>query len=156
MKKNALIMVSIISTAIWGTAVVSADMHVVSGSGKQTSMEHPVPAGTFKHSGVVDGIRAEFQVMSLSGMNMTDAKGATHHIMVTFIDDDTGRRIRDLVGKVKVIGPDKEEQIAGLKNYSGMFAANFTFEQRGKYGVICLVKTQAEKHVFKFWYPHDV
>ena len=35
------------------------------------------------------------------------------------------------------------------------FAANFTFNKKDKYGVICLVKINEEKHIFKFWYPHE-
>jgi hypothetical protein len=53
-----------------------------------------------------------------------------------------------------VIAPDKSEQEGTLKNYSGILAANFTFNQSGKYGVICLLKENDEKQVFKFWYEH--
>lgn len=118
------------------------------------TMKHSAPADTFTHHMVVDGIRAEFQVMSLASMNMTDPEGATHHIMVKFFHDEMNHQIKESVGKIKVIGPDKKEQIVELKNYSGIFAANVTFDRNGKYGVICLVKIDGEKHVFKFWYPH--
>ena len=43
-----------------------------------------------------------------------------------------------------------------LKNYSGVLAANFNFTDQGKYGVICLVKNEDKKHVFKFWYEHGM
>ena len=118
------------------------------------NMQKPV-AGTFEHQMVDKNVRAEFQVMSLASMNMKDAGGATHHIMVKLFHDDMNHQIKEAVGKVKVIGPDKQEQIGTLENYSGIFAANFTFEKKGKYGVICLVKVDGKKHVYKFWYPHN-
>jgi len=118
------------------------------------TMEHTSPTDTFKHKVVVKNIRAEFQIMSLASMNMKDPKGATHHIMVNLFHDSMNHPIKDAVGKVKVIGPDKKEQINTLKNYNGTFAANFTFSKNGKYGVICLVKVDDEKHTFKFWYQH--
>jgi hypothetical protein len=110
--------------------------------------------GTFKHHASVEGVDAEFQVMSLTSMNMTSDKGETHHIMVNLSTADDGSPIKNTVGKIKVIGPDGKEQISTLKNYSGILAANFTFKVQGKYGVICLVKNEDKKHVFKFWYHH--
>jgi len=118
------------------------------------TMEHTSPADTFKHDAVVKHIRAEFKIMSLVSMNMKDPNGATHHVMFSLFHASTNHPIKDAVGKVKVIGPDEKEQTNTLKNYNGTFAANFTFSKNGKYGVICLVKVDGEKHVFKFWYPH--
>lgn len=113
------------------------------------------PAGTFEHQMVVKNVRAEFQVMSLASMNMKDPGGATHHIMVKFFDSKMNHQVMDAAGRVKVVGVDKKEQVSDLKNYNGIFAGNFTFGEKGKYGVICLVKVKGEKHVFKFWYPHE-
>jgi len=109
---------------------------------------------TFKHHASMEGIDADFQVMSLASMNMTSDKGETHHIMVNLSKADDGTPIKDTAGKIKVIGPNGKEQISMLKNYSGILAANFTFKEPGKYGVICLVKNENKKHVFKFWYHH--
>lgn len=117
-------------------------------------MENTSPTDTFKHKAVVNNVRAEFQIMSLASMNMKDPNGATHHIMVNLFQDSTNHPINDAAGKIKVIGPDKKEQINTLKNYNGIFAANFTFSKKGKYGVIFLVKVDGEKHTFKFWYQH--
>jgi hypothetical protein len=74
--------------------------------------------------------------------------------MLNLFHDSTNHPIKDATGKVKVIGPDKKEQINTLKNYNGIFAANVTFSKNGKYGVIFLVKVDGEKHTFKFWYQH--
>jgi len=123
-----------------------------SAHGKQN--DHTGMGGTFKHSASHGGIDAEFQVMSLASMNMTSDKGETHHIMVNLKEANGGTPIKHAVGKIKVIAPDKTEQVSPLKNYSGILAANFTFKESGKYGVICLLKNKDQKQVFKFWYHH--
>lgn len=117
-------------------------------------MDHAAMTDTFEHQMVDKQVRAEFQIMSLASMNIKDPDGATHHVMVKLYDNSGKQPVKEAVGKVKVIGPDKKEQVNGLKNYNGIFAANFTFSQKGEYGVICLVKINGEKHLFKFWYPH--
>jgi hypothetical protein len=119
-----------------------------------SAMESASPAGTFKHEVVDKHIRAEFQIMSLASMNMKDPNGDTHHVMVKLFHDSMNHPIKNAVGKVKIIKPDGKEQTNSLKNYNGIFAANFTFGEKGKYGVICLVIVDGEKHIFKFWYPH--
>ena len=119
-----------------------------------SSMDHSAPSGTYEHKMVVDGIRVEFQVMSLASMNMKDPEGNTHHIMVKFFHDKMNHQLKDAVGKIKIISPSKKEHISTLNNYSGIFAANFTFNEQGKWGVISLFKIDGEKHVAKFWYPH--
>lgn len=119
------------------------------------SMEHdPMKDGsTFTYATMVDGIHAEFQVMDLASMKMKDPEGRTHHIMASFMKD--GGMVEDLVGKVKVIAPSGKEQVGDLQNFgSGMFAANFSFDEPGKWGVICLFKDAAGKHILKFWYPY--
>ena len=118
------------------------------------SMDHTGMGGTFTHTTSEGGIDAEFQVMSLASMNMTSDKGETHHIMVNLKEAAGGTPIKNAVGKIKVIAPDKTEQTSPLKNYSGILAANFTFTQPGKYGVICLLKNKDQKQVFRFWYHH--
>ena len=118
------------------------------------SMDHSGMGGTFKHTATEGGINAEFEVMSLASMNMTSDEGDTHHIMVNLKEADGGAPIKQAIGKIKVIAPDKTEQISPLKNYSGILAANFTFKGPGKYGVICLLQNNDKKQVFKFWYHH--
>lgn len=108
----------------------------------------------FKHDAVVDGVRSEFQIMSLASMKMKDDQGRTHHIMVKLFDDKTQGEIKTADGKIKIIGPDGSEQVSALKNYNGIFAANFTFAAEGKYGVICLFKVEGQKKLVKFWYNH--
>ena len=111
--------------------------------------------GTFKHAVMVDGIHAEFQIMELASMNMSDPEGRTHHVMVSFKKD--GQPITQAVGKVKLISPSGKEQLADLKDFgNGVFAANFTIDEQGKWGVICLFKDMDGKHTAKFWYQHGM
>ena len=121
--------------------------------GKSMSAQSKEGMG-FKHDAVVDGVRSEFQIMSLESMKMKDDQGKTHHIMVKLFDEETKKEIKSAVGKIKIVSPDGSEQISALKNYSGIFAANFTFADNGKYGVICLLKVDDQKRVVKFWYNH--
>jgi hypothetical protein len=129
---------------------------------KMESMDHSAmgddsseKGGTFKQAVMVDGIHAEFQIMELAGMNMTDPEGRTHHVMVTFMKND--EKIAKAVGRVKLISPSGKEQLADLKDYgNGVFASNFTIDEEGKWGVICLFKDADGKHTAKLWYQHKM
>ncbi len=125
----------------------------MSGS-KSGPTEHGQTSGTFTHQEVVEGVQAEFQVMTLASMNMKDPQGKTHHIMVKLVDVSSQKQIGNAVGKIKIISPTGKEQVESLQNYSGTLAANFTFDEKGKYGVICLFSVDGKKPLVKFWYPH--
>ena len=118
------------------------------------SMDHQEMSGGFKQAMTMEGVKAEFQIMSLESMNMKDPDGATHHVMVKFVNADSGEQLKKAVGKIKIISPSKKETVADLKDYSGTFASNVTFDESGKYGVICLVKIDGKKPLYKFWYSH--
>lgn len=163
MKK--LIMVTLCSFFLIGNAMAMDSKnqdHATTDQSKMESMDHSKmehgssqEGGTFKHAVMVDGIHAEFQVMELAGMNMTDPEGRTHHVMASFMKD--GEKITKAVGKVKLISPSGKEQLADLKDFgSGVFAANFTIDEQGKWGVICLFKDMDGKHTAKFWYQHGM
>jgi hypothetical protein len=159
MKKLYAMMIIFLTFICFVPSVTAADTSHQAGekSHAQPSekMDHTDMAGKFENQMVDKQVRAEFQIMSLASMNMKDPDGATHHVMVKLYDNSSNQPVKEAVGKVKVIGPDKKEQVNGLKNYNGIFAANFTFNKKDKYGVICLVKINGEKHLFKFWYPHE-
>ncbi len=129
---------------------------------KMESMDHStmdhgasMEGGTFKQAVMVDGIHAEFQIMELAAMQMTDPEGRTHHVMASFMKNN--EKIDKAVGKVKLIAPSGKEQLADLKDFgSGVFAANFTIDEPGKWGVICLFKDAEGKHTVKFWYEHGM
>jgi hypothetical protein len=159
MKKRTFL-IAVIIVALIAAPASAMQGHDSHGSGgghdmkSDKQMDHSSMGGTFKHAATEGGIEAEFQVMSLASMNMTSDKGETHHIMVNLKEADGGASIKNAMGKIKVIAPDKTEQVSPLENYSGILAANFTFKGPGKYGVICLLKNQDQKQVFKFWYHH--
>ena len=136
----------------WGVISFASSTHEGHGMDMKDGQ---APSGTYEHHAVADGIRAEFQVMSLESMNMKDEDGATHHIMVKLIDDANSQQVLGAIGKIKVISPSQKEQVQSLKDYNGILAANFTFDENGKYGVICLFKVNDQKKLFKFWYPHQ-
>jgi predicted membrane protein len=154
-------------TLLWGTLAViipmvaAVAMAASSSHGEKathgqndTTMDHQEMSGQFKHDMMVEGVKAEFQIMSLESMNMKDPDGATHHVMVKFMDAESGKHIEEAVGRIKVISPSKAETVVDLKDYSGIYAANVTFDEPGKYGVICLAKVAGQKPLYKFWYPH--
>jgi hypothetical protein len=157
--KKIIVLLTLLLTLSWGWTSLTATEAPHKNHGSEAppmskAMEKTSPDGTFKHTMVEKNIRAEFQIMSLASMNMKDPDGATHHVMVKLFHDSMNHPIKNAVGKVKLIGPHGNEQTNLLKNYNGIFAANFTFGEKGKYGVICLVIVDGEKHIFKFWYPH--
>ena len=121
---------------------------------KSGSLEPGQTGGTFIHRETVEGMQTEFQVMTLASMNMNDPQGNTHHIMVKFADVSSQKKIGNAIGKIKVISPTGKEQVESLQNYSGILAANFIFNEKGKYGVICLFKVDGKKRLVKFWYPY--
>lgn len=155
----AVFMASIITLPAWAGedqhgAAVSDDMSHGSEMGHGQEMDQGPSMHGYKHKAVVDGIEAEFEVMSLASMNMKDPDGNTHHIMVKFSKEHMDHPMEGVIGKIKVIGPDKKDQTNTLKDYGGILAANFAFREQGDYGVICLFKTGDQKHTVKFWYPH--
>ena len=151
--RNIIIIVSALSLLVLSAPVFSSDDHSGHGTAAPGSTQAN-PSGTFSHNTVVDGIRAEFQIMSLKEMNIKDPNGATHHVMLRLFHDKMNHQIKNIAGKVKVVSPSGKEQTATLKDYNGIFAANFSFSDKGKYGVICLFKEDGKKHLVKFWYHH--
>ena len=106
------------------------------------------------HVAMVDGIHAEFQVMSLAAMNTTDPDGKTHHVMATFTKGD--KKITKVIGKLKLVAPSGKEQLADLKDFgNGVFAANFTIDEPGKWGAICLFKDDSGQHTVKFHHQNN-
>ncbi len=146
------------------TWVEAAQQH--GSGGKGHSMEQAAPSeskgkaepqkeNAFKHEAVSEDIRAEFQVMTLASMKMKDPEGHTHHVMVTLFPKGSDRPLKEAVGKIKVIRPSQKETVADLKYYDGILAANFTADEPGKYGVICMFKVGEKKPLYKFWYEHQ-
>lgn len=131
--------------------------HTISeGKKAQSSMNHGNGghSGHFKHSDMVDGIHATFQVMSLASMKMKDPEGKTHHIMVSFSQNK--KNMKTVAGDIKAVSPSGKEQIGSLKHLGGgMYAANFTFDEVGEWDVTCDFKDGLNGHAIQFNYPHE-
>jgi hypothetical protein len=95
------------------------------------------------HEEVVDEVRT---IIKLTGMkehmkslDMKIPKGMkeTHHLSVEFRDAKTGKVLPSGEVKVKVINPDKSDQIKDLKAMQGHFEGDFELSQKGKYDFMC-------------------
>jgi len=157
MKLTSLLIVFVLSLALSPRPVVLAatDHQSHTDMSQSGSMEHGKTGGSSTHQEIVEGVQAEFQIMTLASMNMKDPQGKTHHIMVKFVEVSSQQQIAHAIGKIKVISPTGKEQVESLQNYSGILAANFTFDEKGEYGIICLFKVDGKKGLVKFWYSHS-
>ncbi|WP_051309695.1 hypothetical protein [Desulfogranum japonicum] len=132
------------------------DTHMSGKGHSHETMGHSSSAhsGHFKHAGMVDGIDATFQVMSLASMKMKDPEGKTHHIMVSFFHKD--QKLNGVSGDIKVISPSGKEQVGELMHFGGgMYAANFIFDEAGKWDITCNFTDQGRGHSIHFMYPHN-
>ncbi|MCG6981502.1 MAG: hypothetical protein LJE88_08820 [Deltaproteobacteria bacterium] len=155
MKLRSFLTIAVLMLALSpGRFVLAASDHErhteTSSSG---SMEHGQTGGTFTHQATADGVRAEFQVMSLASMNMKDPKGNTHHVMVKLFNATSNSQIKDAAGQIRIIGPSGKEQKEILTNYNGILAASFTFDEKDKYRMICVFDAGGKKGEISFWYP---
>jgi hypothetical protein len=106
---------------------------------------------------VVDGVKVTFRVITMAemmkGMEMPKGVKETHHVMAAFQDAKTGKAITAGEVKVKIIGPDKTEQVKDLMGMEGHFGADFDLSKKGKYGVMAKFKVKDGKvRSSKFWY----
>jgi len=72
----------------------------------------------------------------------------------SFVKSRNTARTNACINNLRQIDSGKE-QLAGLKDFGGgVYAANFTIDEPGKWGVISLFKNGEGQHTVKFWYPH--
>ncbi len=124
---------------------------------------HPMKKSNIVHEEVSGGVKASFTLIDMKermkGMEMPAGMKETHHLMVEFKDAKTGKAITEGAVKVKVIAPDKSEQVKDLMSMGAMagmaagFGADFDFSKKGKYAVIAKFKPADGKvRTYKFWY----
>jgi hypothetical protein len=95
------------------------------------------------HDEVVDEVRTTVKLTGMKeymkSLDMKIPKGMkeTHHISVEFRDAKTGKVLPSGEVKVKVINPDKSDQIKDLKAVQGRFEGDFELSQKGKYAFMC-------------------
>ena len=147
MKKLALVIAvaSFVATApLAAIAAMEHDhgaMKMDHGNGGTMTKGNPV------HQEVVDGVKTTFEFYALPGGK------ETHHIMVTFTDAKSGKPLTEGEVKLKVMGPEKNEQLKNLMKMGEGFGANFSMAKKGKYGVMCKFKMKDGKvRTAKFWY----
>jgi len=120
------------------------------------SMEHQHGGhtmGNVAHEEVVDGVKATFSVYDIKTKMKEMGIKETHHIMVTFKDAKSGKALTEGEVKIKVIGPDKSEQVKDLMGMGSGFGANVTLPKSGKYGVMAKFKlADGRVRNVKFWY----
>lgn len=115
--------------------------------------------GNVAHEAVVDGVKATVTIQTMKdamkamGMEMPKGVKETHHVSVSFKDVKTGKALTTGEVKVKVLNPDKSEQIKELMGMQGHFGADFDLSQKGKYGLMAKFQLQDGKvRISKFWY----
>lgn len=130
--------------------------HTDHGVAQSAQSDHMMQSGSIAHKEVVDGVRVTFSVIDMrASMKDMHAKGVmeTHHLMLMFTDAKTGRHLNEGEVKIKVVAPDKSEQVKSLEGMSGHFGADFAMGAKGKYGIISKFRMKDGKvRSSKFWY----
>lgn len=110
--------------------------------------------GKFNYSMTKDGVIAKFLIINLENMNMKDPSGATHHVMVRFFNANTGTQLEKVSGDIEFVSPSKEIFVASIRDYKGVYAANISFIQLGKYKIVCHAKIDKKNPLYQFWYNY--
>ena len=162
MKKTTLV-IALAALTLSAPAAFAADhdsMPMDHGSMKMDHGSMPMAHGSGMmamgktvHTEVVDGVKATFMVMDISKKMKEMGMNETHHIMVTFTDARSGRTLGEGEVRIKVMGPDKTEQMKELMGMEDGFGSDFSMPKKGKYGVMCKFKLHDGKvRSVKFWY----
>lgn len=144
-------------TAVLALAIPNAFAAQHNGHGGHTSgMTH---SGAATHEEVADGVKATFSVqtmqdaMAAMGMQMPAGVKETHHISLKLVNAKSGKEITSGEARLKVIAPDKSEQVKNMLAMHGHFGADVAMTAKGKYGVMSKFKTPDGKvRSVQFWY----
>lgn len=156
MKKMIVLIAAVLALSAPLAALADMDMDHGSmpmdhGSMKMEHGGHMM--GKVAHEEVVDGVKATFSVLDIKAKMKEMGMKETNHIMVTFKDAKSGKALSEGEVTVKVMGPDKSEQVKQLMGMEGGFGADFTLPKTGKYGVMAKFKLADGKvRSVKFWY----
>lgn len=157
MKKMTVLAASVFALSIPLASFAAMDhgtMPMDHGNGSM-KMEHGgmMSMGKMAHEEVVDGVKATFQVIDIQQKMKEMGMKETHHIMVMFTDAKTKKMLSGGEAKIKVIAPDKSEQVKDLMGMEGGFGSDFSMPAKGKYGVMCKFQLKDGKvRSAKFWY----
>lgn len=157
MKKTAVI-ISAIALAVSASSAFAAmdhehgSMHMEHGA-KQMEHGGMMSMGKAAHEAVVDGVKASFVVIDNRGTMKEMGMKESHHIMVMFTDAKSGKTLSEGEVTVKVVAPDKKEEVKALMGMEGGFGDDFVMVKPGKYGVLAKFKLKDGKtRSTKFWY----
>lgn len=152
MKKMVLILAAALVLApLASLAMDHGSMPMDHGSMKMEQGGHMM--GKVAHEEVVDGVKTTFSVLDIKAKMKEMGMKETHHIMVMFTNAKTGKKLGEGEVTIKVMAPDKSEQVKDLMGMEGGFGSDFTLAQKGKYGVMCKFKLADGKvRQAKFWY----
>jgi len=136
---------------------LSAPMVASAAEHGSMNMEMDHGAGTLIHTETVDGVKATFRLIDLKermkGMAMPEGMKDTHHLMIMFSDAKTGKMLSEGEVKVKIVGPDKSEQVKTLMGMGGGFGSDVNLSVKGKYGIMSKFLLKDGKVMScKFWY----
>jgi phage tail sheath gpL-like len=150
MKKTAVIFVTALFAIVAPAAVMAAEhdqgsMPMDHGSMKMDHGGGMMAMGKLAHEEVVDGVKATFNIIDIKAKMKEMGMKETHHIMVVFTDAKSGSKLSEGVVNVKVVGPDKKEQVKELMSMEGGFGSDFTMPEKGKYGIMAKFKLRDGK-----------
>ncbi len=153
--KKAVIIIAAATFALAAPAAFAAmdhdSMPMDHGSMKMEHGGHMM--GKVVHEEIVDGVKATFSVLDIKAKMKEMGMKETNHIMVMFTDAKTGKPLSEGEVKVKVVAPDKSEQVKELMGMEGGFGADFTLPKPGKYGIMAKFRLKDGKvRSVKFWY----
>jgi hypothetical protein len=154
MKKTSIVIAAALALSIPLSVPAMEHDHGSMNAGHGGQM---MQAGTVVHQEVAGGVKAVFSVMDMraqvKGTELPKGMKETHHLMVRFADAKSGKALTAGEVKVKVVGPDKSEQVKDLMGMEGHFGADFVMAKKGKYGIMCKFKLAGGKvESSKFWY----
>lgn len=156
MKKMALVLAAALLACSAPLAAFAMDHGMSMKPGSDSMMMDKGGAmqmGKPVHVAVSNGVKAAFYVMDIKAKMQAMGMKETNHIMVMFTDAKTGKMLPEGDVKLKVMAPDKSEQVKTLMAMRGGFGADFTLAQQGKYGVMCKFRLADGKvRSAKFWY----
>lgn len=154
MKKMVLVLAAVLLACSAPLSALAMD-HDMSKHGDSMVMDKggEMQMGKPAHVAVADGVKASFYFLDIKAKMQAMGMKETNHIMVMFTDAKTGKMLPDGDVKIKVLAPDKSEQVKELMEMKGGFGSDFTLAQKGKYGVMCKFKLDDGKvRSVKFWY----
>ncbi|MDD2321958.1 MAG: hypothetical protein PHO83_18085 [Geobacteraceae bacterium] len=156
MKKTSLI-IAAATLALSVPLTVGAMEHDGHGTAHAQQGDQMIHAGSVAHQEVVDGVKVTFSVIdmraSIKGTAAVKEMKETHHLMLMFADAKTGKHLNEGTVKIKIVAPDKSEQMKSLEGMGGHFGSDVAMPAKGKYGIMAkFLLKDGKVRSSKFWY----